>query len=159
MTPISCDSMKLAQCGESRVRSSSVVAGGQRDWTAQRSVWGKVNEDHKSLWNTQGYLNMEQSSDLFMLGQCRIKIKLNEFPCIEQRWEGSQCRRGTSVTVLHCTSLGCMTSSDSGDTMPSICTSLKQDSHILASLLNGGYKSQLLLLAQGLIRLLIIKYW
>lgn len=37
----------------------------------------------------------------------------------------------------------------------SICTSLKQESHIQASLLNGGYKSQLLLLAQGLTRLLI----
>lgn len=39
------------------------------------------------------------------------------------------------------------THSDGGNTVPSICTSLKQESHIQASLLNGGYKSQLLLLS------------
>lgn len=62
------------------------------------------------------------------------------------------------VYLLHHTSLAPMTHSDGGNTRPSICTSLKQESHIQASLLNGGYKSQLLLLAQGLTRLLIMEY-
>ena len=70
----------------------------------------------------------------------------------------SRGNTGILVYVLHHTSLTPRTHSAGGNTMPSICNSLKQESHIRASLLNGGYKSQLLLLAQGLTRLLIIKY-
>lgn len=62
-------------------------------------------------------------------------------------------------TCLHHTPLAPASHSGSGNTILSICTSLKQESHIQASLLNCGYKSQLLLLSQGLTRLLIIKYW
>lgn len=156
--PVSRDSVKLVQWRESGVLNSFVVAGGWRGGTAQRSVWGKVNEDHKALWKTKGYLTTKQSSDLFMSGQRGIKIKLEKLPCILQRWEESQCWRGMSEAILQCTFLASMTSSDSGNTMPSICTSLKQESHIQASLLNGGCKSQLLLLARGLTRLLIIRY-
>lgn len=58
-------------------------------------------------------------------------------------------------TCLSHISLAVVTHSDGGDTGPSICTPLKQESHIPALLLNGGYRSQLLLLAQGLTRLLI----
>lgn len=74
--PVSRDSVKLVQWRESGVLNSFVVAGGRRGGTAPRSVWGKVNEDHKALWKTKGYLNTKQSSDLFMSGQRGIKIKL-----------------------------------------------------------------------------------
>lgn len=149
--------------GESGVLNLFVVPeGGRRGWRAQRSTWGKVNEDHKALWDTKEYLNTKQhlntESDLFMSEQCRVKIKHGRFPSIQQRWEGWQCWRGTSVCVLHGTFPASVTEPGSGNTKPSICISLKQESHIQASLLNGGCKSQLLLLARGLTRLLIIKY-
>lgn len=73
------------------------------------------------------------------------------------RGAGSDPAKGFGCPLpLPChASLAVATHSDGGDTVPSICTSLKQESHIQASLLNGGYKSQLSLLPQGLIRLLI----
>lgn len=78
---------------------------------------------------------------------------------VSQRIEmlGVTLQRDSDVpfTSLSHTSPAVVTHSDGGDTGPSICTPLEQESHVRAFLLNGGYRSQLLLLAQGLTRLLI----
>lgn len=91
-----------------------------------------------------------------MFEPCRIRASFKSSP-VYSNVGRDPAPRGFNP-VLHHTSLAPKTHLDGGNTMPSICTSLKQESHTQASLLNGGIKSQLLLLAQGLTRLLIIKY-
>lgn len=92
---------------------------------------------------------------IYLCGVTEAQMQLSKFPSAEM-W-GTALQRDSDVppTSPSHISLAVVTHSDGENTVPSICTSLKQESHIPASLLNGGYKSQLSLLAQGLPRLLI----